>query len=193
METSLSQGVGKNSGRLGHGLHDGFANDPGAASRRFLVESPRVARLDTKDPVASLGAGHALSVLEDIDKHRALHQSVPVLAFLISGTMGVFAFFLTLDLTKWFGFDVNELWMQISIPYALSILVWIFSFLLILSALYSLGFRDLRSFAKKRLSILNLTLGELDQLCRDLEVRDFKHREILDEVIADMKKDNARA
>ncbi len=150
--------------------------------------------MDTEDRSADAGTiDCALSILESIDEHRKLHKSAPVLAFLASGTMGVFSFFLTLDLTKWFGLDVNEMWMQISIPYALSVLVWVFSFLLILSALYSMGFRDLGSFANERLSNLDLSPDELDQLLRDVEAREFKHQEILAGVITDMKKRSARA
>ena len=57
------------------------------------------------------------AVLHDIDAYRNLSKSSVVLAFIASGTMGVMAFFLTLDITKWLELDVLEPWMQISIPY----------------------------------------------------------------------------
>ncbi|MDH3690853.1 MAG: hypothetical protein OEU36_15505 [Gammaproteobacteria bacterium] len=145
--------------------------------------------MDTKD--TSTGArktDYALSVLKDTDNYKNLHKGTAVLVFVASATLGVFAFFLTLDLTKWLELDVIEPWMQISIPYALSFVVWIFAFFSILSALYLMGVRDLGSVARDRLSSLNLSLDELDQLRRDVEVKEFKHKNIFEGVITDLAK-----
>jgi len=145
--------------------------------------------MDTKD--TSTGArktDYSLSVLKDTDNYKNLHKGTAVLVFVASATLGVFAFFLTLDLTKWLELDVIEPWMQISIPYALSFVVWIFAFFSILSALYLMGVRDLGSVARDRLSSLNLSLDELDQLRRDVEVKEFKHKNIFEGVITDLAK-----
>ncbi len=147
----------------------------GPASARLS----QVSKVNDKDPSAGVETiDYALSVLKDIDDDKNLHKGAAVLVFVASGTMGVFVFFLTLDLTKWLELDVVEPWMQISLPYVLIIVVWIFSFLLIQSALYSMGFRDLASVAKDRLSGLNLSSDELVQLRRDVEVQEHKHKNI---------------
>jgi hypothetical protein len=143
--------------------------------------------VDTKD--SSTGKGRrddALSVLKDIDSYTNLHKGIVVLAFMASATMGISAFFLTLDFTKWLDIDVVEPWMQISIPYALTFIVWIFAFFSIQSILYMMGGRDLDAVARDRLSSLNLNLDELDQLRRDLEVNEFKHKTIFEGVISDL-------
>ncbi len=144
--------------------------------------------MNTKDTFAGTGTtDYARSVLKDIDGYKNLHKGASVLLFVVSGMMGVFAFFLTLDIIKWLEFDVVELWMQLSIPYALTFLVWIFSFFLIQSTVYSMGFRDLNSVAKARLLSLNLSLNELEQLHRDIEGKEFKHKSIFEGVISDLE------
>ncbi len=130
----------------------------------------------------------ARSVLKDIDEYKNLHKSVFILVFVASGILGVIVFFLTLDLMQWLERDVNEPWMQLSIPYALIFIVWIFSFFSILSTLYSMGFRDLASMVKDRLLSLNLSIEELEQLHRDVEVKEFKHKTIFEGVINDLEK-----
>ena len=138
-----------------------------------------------------IGSGktdYALSVFKDIDNYRNLNKGAAVLVFVASATLGVFAFFLTLDLTKWLELDVVEPWMQISIPYTLTFVVWIFAFFSILSALYTKGVRNLGSVARDRLSNLNLSLDELGQLRRDVEVKEFKHKNVFEGVITDLEK-----
>ncbi len=127
-------------------------------------------------------------ILKDIDNFKNLHKGIVVLAFVVSGAMGVFVFYLTLDLTKWLELDVIKPWMQISLPYFLSLLIWIFSFFFIQSALYSMGFRDIGYVAKAHLLNLSLNHNELDQLRHDVEVEEFKHRSIFEGVIKELEK-----
>ena len=109
-----------------------------------------------------------------------------MLVFVASAAIGVLTFFFTLDLTKWFGMEVEEPWMQISIPYVLTFVAWIVAYFLIQSVLQKLGVRDLSTLSKRRLSGLNLSLTELDQLRRDISENELKHKKVFKAVISDM-------
>jgi len=139
-----------------------------------------------RNPTADLDLAFVHSVLEDIDSYKHLYKGVVVLAFVASGAMGALAFFLTLDLTNWLGLDVVEPWMQISLPYALSLLVLILSFLAFLSSLYRMGFRDLGSVVRDRLFSLNLSRDALYVLQHDLALKEYKHKRIFECVMNDL-------
>ena len=47
----------------------------------------------------------ALLIIEDIDKHRNLHNAIPTLLLFLSAGFAVRAFFWIIDLTTWLGFD----------------------------------------------------------------------------------------
>ncbi len=138
------------------------------------------------NPSVDIDLAFVHSVLEDIDSHKHLYRGVVVLAFVVSGAIGALAFFLTLDLTVWLGIDVAEPWMQISLPYALSLLVLMLSFLAFLSSLYSMGFRDLGSVVRDRLFSLNLSRDALYGLQRDLALKEYKHKRIFECVVNDL-------
>ena len=104
---------------------------------------------------------HALSVLKDVDEYKHLHKAAAAGVFMLSAAIGVIAFYLTLDLTKWFGIEAEEPWMQISVPYVLTFVVWIVAYFSIQSVLQMLGARDLYGLSRKRLSGLDLSLAEL--------------------------------
>ena len=129
---------------------------------------------------------YALSVFRDVDKYKNLHKGTAVLVFVTSAAIGVLTFFLTLDLTKWFGIEVEEPWMQISIPYVLIFVVWIIAYFSIQSALQMLGARDLYFVSRDRLSEMNLSLAELNQLRRDINNKELKHKKLFEAVINDM-------
>ena len=147
----------------------------------------------SEDSSAGVGkVNHALSVLKDIDNYKNLHRSAAVFVFVASAAIGVLSLFLTLDLTKWLDLDIAEPWMQISIPYFLSFLVWILSFFLIMTALDRFGVKDLGSVARERLSSLNLSPEELDELHHDVEANGFKHKSIFENVITDVRECSLR-
>ncbi len=142
--------------------------------------------MHNKNPSADLDLAFVHSVLEDIDSRKHLYRSAIVLAFVVSGVMGGLAFFLTLDFTEWLGIDVVEPWMQITLPYALSLLVLMLSFLAFLSSLYSMGFRDLDSVVRDRLFSLNLSCDVLHGLQRDLALKEYKHKHIFECAVNDL-------
>lgn len=144
--------------------------------------------MDTNDPFTDTAkTDNALSVLKDVDKYKNLDKATAALVFVTSAAIGVLAFFFTLDLTKWFGMDVEEPWMQISIPYVLTFIVWIVAYFSIQSALEMLGFRGLYVLSNNRLSELNLSLVELGQLHRDINDGELKHNKLFKAVIKDME------
>ncbi len=139
-----------------------------------------------KNSRADLDLAFVHSVLVDIDRHKHLYRGAVVLAFVVSGAMGAMAFFLTLDFTEWLGIDVVEPWMQISLPYTLSLLVLMLSFLGFLSSLYRMGFRDLGSVVRDRLFSLNLSRDLLHGLQRDLALKEYKHKHIFECAVNDL-------
>ncbi len=147
--------------------------------------------MHSSNPIADIDLAFVHSVLEDMDSHKHLYRGVVVLAFVVSGAMGALAFFLTLDLTVWLGVDVAEPWMQISLPYALSLLVLMLSFLAFLASLYSLGFRDLGSDVRGRLLSLNLSRDALYGLQRDLALKEYKHKRVFECVVNDLLLQNS--
>ena len=76
--------------------------------------------------------------------------------------------------------------MQLSAPFALIFIVWIIAYFSIQGLVQMLGARDLDALSRHRLSNLNMSLAELDQLRRDPEFKELKHKKLFEAVLIDM-------
>ncbi len=64
--------------------------------------------------------------------------------------------------------------------------IWMFAFLLIFSVLDAMGFMDVQSVTRNRLSNLGLGFDELHELRAVLASRNWTHGHIIENVVADL-------
>ena len=144
------------------------------------TENSRI-RSDRPDKVRN-----ALLIVEDIDKHRNLHDAIPTVLFFVSAGFAVRSFFWIIDFTTWLGFDKLDPVFPASIGFIFLFVVWILTFLAFMSLLEVKKFKNVRTVASNRLSSLMLNPSELSELRDIVTSRTWKHDHILKSVVASL-------
>ena len=135
----------------------------------------------------------AQGVLEDMDQFGDLNRGLAIISFIFSGGVGVYAFFLMVDLATWLNVDEFMSLMLISAGWIVLFVAWVLTFLLIVSLFEAMGVRDLRSVAKKSLSDLTLSLDELRELRDVVATRSWKHGYIFERVVDNLTTERSRS
>lgn len=128
----------------------------------------------------------ALSLLEEIDKHRHLHKWAAVILFCVTGALAVYSFFWLIDLTEWLGFSSLDPLLSVAVSYTLLFVVWVFLFLVVLSVLNTSRVNDLHALVKSQLAELQLTPSESAELQRRIALKDWRHGDLLQSALADL-------
>lgn len=135
----------------------------------------------------------AIFILEDIDKCRNVHPGAAVFFFFASAGVSVTAFFSIYDLFLLINDAVLNVKVSehvaltiISLAWIMIFPMWVLAFLLIFSVLGAMGFTDVQSVTKYRLSNLELGFDELHELHAVLASRNWKHGRIFESVVADL-------
>ena len=128
----------------------------------------------------------ALTILGSVDVRRNLSPIAYIFVFLASFCFAVLSFFIISDLILWEGVKETVARSLIALSWILIIPIWILTFLSVLSMLDRIG---IRSVAKRRLSDLMLSLGDLNELRDRLVDREWKYSRIFERVITDLTRE----
>lgn len=126
----------------------------------------------------------AISLFDEMDTYRNRHRSYPIILFLISCATGARSFFWIIDLMTWIGLEKLHVTAPASASFVLIFVVVIAVFVLSLSALDLLGFRDIATDTGRQLSKLGLSKPELRQLGEIVTSHNWKHQRIFEDAVA---------
>ena len=130
-----------------------------------------------------------LNIFEELEKYRNLHRSAAIVLLIVSGGIGVRAFFFINELVLWGGISEQMGLLIVSMSWVLVFPVWILVFMIAMSVLHAFGFKDVRSAAMNNLSGLALAPDERHILGEALAARNWKHGDIFNGVVADLMKE----
>ncbi len=139
-----------------------------------------------RDPERTDKLHNALIFLEDTNKYRNLHSGVVVIVFLISAGVGIYSFFIAIDLLVWLGFSGVDSSAPASVAWIVLLVVWVLTFLTIMSILNATGIKDVRSVTSCYLSTLTLGLDELNELSDVVASRNWKHGSIVTSIVTEL-------
>lgn len=138
------------------------------------------------DAATKIKIDDALSILDVADQYKNLHGGITSILFFACAGFSVRTFFWISDFTNWLGFGSVDPILPSTIAFIMIFVVWIFSFLAIMSALEAMGLRDVEAMARLRLSTLTLRPDELRQLRDIASQRNWRNGQIFESVVADL-------
>lgn len=139
----------------------------------------------SETPLGTSGnLGKAIFRIEEIDGFTNLHDAVPILLFLASGGLAARSFFWLIDLLTWLGLGNLDPGVPSSISLVLFFVVWITAFLVSMSLLEWMKFKNIRTATIKRSSQITLTTDEVSRLKNIVKSRAWKHDRISKDVAA---------
>lgn len=154
---------------------------------KFGQENLMISIASGDNSTQKTGLPAALQLIDELGEIRNVPRSAAIAVFVISGAMGVYGFFLINDLALWDGISTYTAASIISISWVLIFPMWILSFLVIMTALDFIGFKDVRALAKNNLTKMDLSQRELQKLDEVLIAGEWNHGDILKGVVGELK------
>lgn len=133
------------------------------------------------------GLADAVAIVDCVDGYRDLNGAIPVLLFLTAGGVAARSFFWLVDLATWIGLDRLDPVLPSSVSFVLVFLIWALGFLAAVSLLEWLRIGNVGQIAKNRLSALELSADELDELQAYVRSATWRHDRAIKKAVGELE------